>query len=88
MHEYGKGLPLDLGASQRLYRRASQQGHVGATYHLGLMVAYGRGGRQDYREAFSLFQEAASFRSAPATCVTRRARESPRSLVLLLKGYV
>jgi len=65
LYEYGAGgLPQEYNQALALYRKSAQSGYVAATYHLGLMVAFGRGRKQDYREAFTLFQDAAQKVSA------------------------
>ena len=48
------------------YLQSSSQGHLDATYNLGLMWAYGRGGPQDFHRAFLLFQKAADRLHAPS----------------------
>jgi TPR repeat protein len=42
MKEYGLGTPRGFREAAGLYRRASDRGHLDATYYLALMHAYGR----------------------------------------------
>lgn len=59
-HEYGEGMPRDLGQARALYCRAARLGHAGAQYALGWMLANGRGGPRDDGAASQLFALAAA----------------------------
>jgi len=50
----------DFPEARRWYEKASARGHTEATFHLGLLRAYGRGCDQDLTRAAILFQKAAS----------------------------
>ena len=70
-HEYGKGVAKDFARALKGYRRASQLGHVAATYNLGLMVAYGRGTHQVRKDARKE-KKKSSLKQAPAEGVAHR----------------
>jgi len=59
LHQYGRGVPQDLGRAVALYRKAAEQGHLGAQSNLGILYASGLGIPRDYSEALKWFTRAA-----------------------------
>lgn len=52
---FGRGVPQDLKASAKWYRRAAEQGDAQAQYNLGVQLDQGQGVAQDRDEAFRWF---------------------------------
>jgi hypothetical protein len=56
MHQYGQGVPKDLGEAIRLYKLSADQGNASAQYSLGIMHQYGQGVPKDLGEAIRLYK--------------------------------
>ena len=66
MYRIGQGVKPDVKVAVTWYRRAADQGHVGAQYLLGTMYANARGVPRDYPEALKWFRRAIDQGYAPA----------------------
>eukprot|EP00930_Biecheleria_cincta_P077851 TRINITY_DN6516_c2_g1_i1.p1 TRINITY_DN6516_c2_g1~~TRINITY_DN6516_c2_g1_i1.p1 ORF type:complete len:340 (-),score=68.44 TRINITY_DN6516_c2_g1_i1:184-1203(-) len=57
---HGVGTTVNKNKSATMFRKLSEDGHLNATYYLGLQYANGEGVKQDGKKAMSLFDKAAS----------------------------
>ena len=55
----GQGIRQDNTEAANWYRKAAEQGVVGAQYNLGTMYVFGQGVAKDYAEAVKWFRKAA-----------------------------
>jgi TPR repeat protein len=62
LYEDGHGVPQDYAAAAAWYRRAAEQGSVGAQYRIGRLYQYGLGVPKDYAQAMAWYREAAEVR--------------------------
>ena len=53
MYGNGWGVPQDNAEAVKWYRRAAEQGHTSAQFHLGVMYSMGRGVPQDNVQAYA-----------------------------------
>lgn len=58
-HIYGDGVPEDNALAVKLLTQAQRQGHVEATYNLGICYHYGHGTGVDLAKAYALYLESA-----------------------------
>jgi TPR repeat protein len=56
----GRGVPLDFAEAVKWYRKAANQGYAEAQYNLGILYATGGGVAQDYVQAHTWLNLAAS----------------------------
>ena len=59
MHEYGHGVPKDLGQAAFWYEKSANHGNALAQLYIGRMHLYGRGVEQDPEQAVFWLREAA-----------------------------
>ena len=60
MHDFGKGVQLDHAKAAALYRKAAEQGHADAQYHLAVSYDDGEGVPQDFKQAVYWYTQAAN----------------------------
>ena len=59
MYEFGRGFAANDAEAAKWYRRAAEQGHVVAQFHLGNMYHRGEGVAEDHAEAVRWYRRAA-----------------------------
>ena len=71
MYKGTKAVPQDMAEGLKWVRKAAEQGHAEAQFHLGVMHACGQGVPQDYVQAYTWFNAAAGESNINAKTFTK-----------------